>query len=316
MPAQHQPQHVEIPFHEDDRLLLPDGALRLVQVVELATLVEDRVLRRVEVLGLSRTQQPAAEPGHASPEIVNREQQPRAEPGDHAAVIPHRGEPRVDQHGLLDAELGHRREEGLARRREAEPVHRRGVDRDVAALEIFPSGLGVRRLEQLPGEPVLGYGHRAEQWLERVRPRARGALGDDDPDASRDLAHRGRIVHAEPLHEPREDVPALVAHEAVVAAFLGDDGEVAVGAAVERTGAAIVGAGALELDGFADDADQVGAVAHLLDDLVGNHAHAENSTMVTPVPPWFRGAKPKRATRRSPETTRRTRSRTTPVPIP
>ena len=32
--------------------------------------------------------------------------------------------------------------------------------------------------------------------------------------------------------------------------------------------------------------------------------------MVTPVPPWFRGAKPKRATRRSPETTRRTRSRT------
>ena len=30
--------------------------------------------------------------------------------------------------------------------------------------------------------------------------------------------------------------------------------------------------------------------------------------MVTPVPPWFRGAKPNRATRRSPDTTRRTRS--------
>ncbi len=89
-----------------------------------------------------------------------------------------------------------------------------------------------------------------------------------------------------------------------------------MGAAVERTGSAVVGAGALELDRLPDDPDQVRAVAHLLDDLVGNHAHAGNSTIVTPVPPWLRGAKPKRATRRSPETTRRTRSRTTPVPMP
>jgi hypothetical protein len=61
---------------------------------------------------------------------------------------------------------------------------------------------------------------------------------------------------------------------------------------VEWTRAAIVGSGPLELDRFADDPDQVGAVAHLIDHLVRDHAHAENSTMVTPVPPWFRGAKP------------------------
>ena len=94
--------------------------------------------------------------------------------------------------------------------------------------------------------------------------------------------------------------PRLVADEAVVEALLRDDGEVAMGAAVERTGPAIVGAGALELHRLADDLDEVGAVADLLDDLVGNQAHAENSTMVTPVPPWLRGAKPNRVTRRSP----------------
>ena len=82
------------------------------------------------------------------------------------------------------------------------------------------------------------------------------------------------------------------------------------------TGTAVVGPGALELHGLADDRDEVGAVADLLDGLVGDHAHAENSTIVTPVPPWFRGANPNRVTRRSPETTRRTRSRTTPVPMP
>ena len=37
-----QPEHVEVPLDQDDRLLLPDGALGLVQVVELAALVEDR----------------------------------------------------------------------------------------------------------------------------------------------------------------------------------------------------------------------------------------------------------------------------------
>ena len=48
--------------------------------------------------------------------------------------------------------------------------------------------------------------------------------------------------------------PALVADVAVVQPLLGNDGEVAMGAAVERTGPAVVGAGTLELDRLADDA--------------------------------------------------------------
>ena len=58
-----------------------------------------------------------------------------------------------------------------------------------------------------------------------------------------------------------------------------------MGAAVEGTRAPVVRAGALELHRLADDPDEVRAVPDLLDRLVGDHAHAENSTMVTPVPP-------------------------------
>ena len=42
--CQHQAEHVEVTLDQDDRLLLPDGALGLVEVVELASLVKDRVL--------------------------------------------------------------------------------------------------------------------------------------------------------------------------------------------------------------------------------------------------------------------------------
>ena len=121
--------------------------------------------------------------------------------------------------------------------------------------------------------------------LARVGSRPARALGNDDARPPRGLAHGGRVVHAEPLHQPAEHVAALVADEAVVAPLLGNDREVAVGASVERTRPAVIRAGPLELHRLADDPDQVGAVAHLLDGLVGNHAHAENSTMVTPVPP-------------------------------
>src|SRR5262249_49085029 len=141
-------------------------------------------------------------------------------------------------------------------------------------------------------------------------------LGNDDAGAPSRVAHGRRIVHAEPLHQPAEDVAALVADEAVIATLLRNDREVAVGAAMERTRSPVVGAGPLELHRLADDPDQVGALAHQVDGLVGDHAHAENSTMVTPVPPGWRGAKEWLRIRLSRDTIRRTRSRTTPVPIP
>ena len=72
--GEHEPQDIEVALDQDDRLLLPDRALRLMQVVELASLVKDRVLGRVEILGLTGAEQPSAESHRASAKIVNREE--------------------------------------------------------------------------------------------------------------------------------------------------------------------------------------------------------------------------------------------------
>jgi hypothetical protein len=134
----------------------------------------------------------------------------------------------------------------------------------------------------LTGIPVRRRGDRAEQWLAGVGTSRPAALGNRDSDTPRDFAHGGRIIHAQPLHEKREHIARFVADEAVKHALLGDDGEVAMGAAVERTATAEIRARAFELDRFADDPDQIGGVTDLFDDIVGNHL---NSTTVTPVPP-------------------------------
>ena len=82
-----QPEHVEVALDQDDGLFLPDGALGLVQVVELAALVEDLVLGRVEILGLAGPQEPAAEAAGPAAQIVDREQQARPEAGHDAPVV-------------------------------------------------------------------------------------------------------------------------------------------------------------------------------------------------------------------------------------
>src|SRR5207249_696713 len=147
--------------------------------------------------------------------------------------------------------------------------------------------------------------------------RAGGAsLRDRDSDAAGDLAHRGRVVHAQLLHEEGEHIAGLVADEAVEHPLLRNHGEVAVGAAVERAGTAVVRAGALELDVLPDDPHDVRRVADLLDDVVGNQAHAVNSAIVTPWPPCSRGAKPKRSTRGSRARRSCTSWRRAPVPLP
>src|SRR5207253_2854693 len=118
------------------------------------------------------------------------------------------------------------------------------------------------------------------------------------------------------LHEEGEDVAALVAHEAVVHPFLRDDGEVAVRAAVKRARSAKVRPSALELHVLADDSHDVRRLPDLLDHVVGNETHVVNSTTVTPCPPWFGGAKPKRSTRVSADRISWTSWRSTPVPLP
>ena len=68
-------------------------------------------------------------------------------------------------------------------------------------------------------------------------------------------------------------------------ALAGDHGEVAVRAAVERAGAAEIGAGPFQLHRLADDPDEIRRFPDLLDQLVRDEAHARNSATVTPAPP-------------------------------
>src|SRR5690606_32452759 len=295
-------------------LFLPDGVPRRLQIVETLPLVEDGRLGRIQVLRLSLSQDPAAECHHPAPLVVNREDEPASEPYAGAAVIPLDREPSPEQCIVGNAEAPHLLQEGLSARGKAESQPEGGLQRDIAARQVRPGRFRLVERLQLRREPVVRSRGRRVQRLVRVGAGLGGPLRNDDPRAPRNIPHRRRVVHPESLHEVGEDVARFMADVTVEETFLGNDGEIPVLAAVERAGSAPVGTGAPELDRLTDDAEDVRALAHLLDDLVGDHQ--SSSTMVTPVPPWLRGANANERIRRSLETTRRTRSRTTPVPMP
>ncbi len=236
-------------------------------------------------LGSPGPEKPATKPYHPPPQVVDRKQQPSPEPGNHRAVVALRCQTRLQQDPFLDPEIGHRLEKRLTHRREAQAEQGGRVEGDVAALEVLAGDLCFGLLQQLPAKPIVGDCHCAVERLVRIGSGAFRALRNDDTGAASGLAHGGGVVHPVPLHEPGEHIARLVTHKAVIAALLRDDGEVPIRAAVEGTGSAVVGAGALQRHGLSDQPDDIGAVAHLLDGLVRDHAHAENSTMVTPVPP-------------------------------
>ena len=278
-PRQRQPQHVEIPFDEDGALRFAHRVLRHVEVVEQLALVEDRRVRRIQVLGLPFPENPTAEAHDAAAQVVNREQEPAPEPGHHAPVLLLLAcQARFEQHLVPHAQSFHCIEECGAAGGVAQTEQVGACDVDVAALEIATRDLGFGMLAQLAGEPVLGDSHGREQGLAGVRA-AGAALGDRDADAPGHFAHGGRVVHPQAFHIEGEDVARLVADEAVEHSLLGDHSEIAVLAAVERARAAEVAAGPLELDVFTDDGDEIGGFAHLLDDVVGN-CHASDRRTV------------------------------------
>jgi hypothetical protein len=112
-----------------------------------------------------------------------------------------------------------------------------------------------------------------------------GARLNVDAGALAELAHRFRKAHAVHLHQEVEDVPAFAAAETVVRLAVGTDDETGRALLVERAQAFVVGAGALEIDVGADHFHHVGAVAHLLDDVLWDGHAYFNRAMVTPVPP-------------------------------
>ena len=216
---------------------------------------------------------------------MNREEQSPAKARRQRTVLALRSETGLEQNPLLNPELGHRLQKAVSHRREAESQHGRRLERDVTALEVLARLRGLWQLQELAGKPVVAHRHCAIERLLGIGTGMLCSFGNDNAGAPRGLADRCGVVQAEPFHEPGKDISRLMADEAVVAAFLGNDRKVSVGPAVKWTGPAVIGAGTLERDRFSDQPDDIGAVAYLLDRLIGDHAHAENSTMVTPVPP-------------------------------
>src|SRR3954464_7362960 len=127
--------------------------------------------------------------------------------------------------------------------------------------------------------------NRSVEWLMGIRSHPAGPLWNRDTGTPRHLPHRGGIVHTGALHQPGKNVTRFVAHKTVVTTLLWYHREVSVGSPMKGARATVIRAGALELHRFADEPYDVRTVADLLNRLVGNHAHAVNSTMVTPVPP-------------------------------
>src|SRR5262245_19388455 len=109
---EHKPQDIEVALDQNDRLFLADRRLGLMQVVQQSTLVKNRRLGRVEILGLALSQKSAAETDHPPPKVVDGKEQPMSKPRNDAAVLPLAEETAFEQHSLLDSELVHRSGEG------------------------------------------------------------------------------------------------------------------------------------------------------------------------------------------------------------
>jgi len=314
-PGEGRTEHIEVPLDQDRTLRLTHRVLRDVQVVQQLSLVEDRRIGGIEILGLSLAEDPATEGDHAAAQVVDREEQPAAEAGCERAILPSSQETRLEQHLVTHAQPFHCVEERLALGRIPEPERLHRLQIQMPSRQVIAGDLRFGALEQLAGEPVSRRGHGAVERLARIGT-GRTALRNGNPHPTRHLAYGGGIIHAQLLHEERENVPTRVAHETVEHPLARDDGEVAVGAPVKRTRGAEIGPGALELDVLPDDPYDVRGLADLLDHVVGDEAHARNSTSVTPWPPWFGGANPKRFTRGSAERTSCTNWRRAPVPLP
>jgi hypothetical protein len=95
--------HVHVAFHHQQAVELALGGQRLVQAVELAALVEDLGLRRVEVLRLAVLDDPAAEADHAAATVVDGEHHAFTEAIVVAAALALDGETRAFRLLLADA---------------------------------------------------------------------------------------------------------------------------------------------------------------------------------------------------------------------
>src|SRR5690606_21452162 len=98
----------------------------------------------------------------------------------------------------------------------------------------------------------------------------------------REFAHRVLESETCTLHEEAEYIARLAAAEALVEALRGLNVERRCLLVMERAQRAELLAGALQVHLFADDLHDIGATAHLVDQMLRDH---RSSSTVTPAPP-------------------------------
>src|SRR5215213_8967318 len=204
--SEREPDDVEIALDQQHRLFLTNGASCLMEIVELLPLVKNVGLRRVQILRLSGTKEASAESYNSPSKIVYGEEQSPAEARDNSAVLALGRQTCLQQHRLFHSEFGHGFQKCVSHRGETEPEHGRGVQRNLAALEVLARTARIRKLQKLPCEPVVADRHCAVQRLVRIRARTFSTLWNHDARSPRRFANRSRVIHTESLHEPGKDV--------------------------------------------------------------------------------------------------------------
>ncbi|KGX49631.1 hypothetical protein Y025_5578 [Burkholderia pseudomallei TSV32] len=286
---------VHVPLDDERVLVLANREPRLEQAVQLAALVEQRRLRRIQVFGLAAVQHPAAEADDLPLHVADREHDPLAEPvvaardAVRVGLLADDHEARVDER--IVAVVVERRLEVLpAVRRVAEPEAQRDLARQAAPLQVLDR---VRRAAQLLAVIVTGgLHHVGQRGRDRFRRRgrrmavARAAASAHrrrlvrhrEPDRLRELLHRLGKREPRVLHQEADRGAMRAATEAVIELLRRADRKRRALLVVKRAQPHEVGAALLELHVPADHVDDVDAVQQILQERMRNHRWIDRKT--------------------------------------
>ena len=322
--------HVEVPLHQEDAALLPNGPASRVESVEQGALAEVVGLVRVDVLRRVVAQGPAAERQQPARWRADGKHEPVPEPvvGTIRVLPAARDQPRGLEVGHRQAatQVAHERLPSVRRETDAEPGDQ--LRRHLAPAQVV---LRHRLGPQLAAEEGVGRVEGGLDPLGPVGPRlvagGRSRPRQRHPVAVGHVFDRGGEVVSRQFHVQAEGVAAGAAAEAVVELPLRIERQGGRLLLVERAQGDEALAPALDLRVLAGDVDDVDRLAHRVQRLVGKPAsplhdrscycgqHRQRRiTSVAPSPPAEGGAGLNPATAGCPRKCSRTARRSRPLP--
>ncbi len=276
-----QAHGIHVPLDHEHALQLRTGAPRLVQSVELAPLVEEHRLRRVQVLRLTLIDDPAAEGDDPASDVPDRKHQSIAEAVVVAIRVARRSAVALDD----QAELGERFAirlvapeapqhliPGVGSKPDAEFLHRGGVQPAFQNVGFRP----LVAAQDLCVE-LRDTAHELVQRL--IRPaRSRGGaiaslMGDIEVEARRELLDRLGEGDTVIFHQEAQRRPVRSAAEAVIELLHRAHPEGGRLLVVERTACSELATRFFQLHASADELHDVRAGDQLVDERLRNEPH-------------------------------------------